>query len=164
MTDAPTMSVDAMPQRPPFRFVDTIVEVSADRIVTTVRADPDADFFRGHYPGNPVMPGVLISEAVFQSGALLVAHREGVHDPRHGTPVLTRIRDARFRRMVRPGDVLRVEVVLDDALDGAYYMTGRVTVDSHAVLRVSFACKLAPVDGAHAGGVRPAPGRDGARP
>ena len=139
------LSISAIPQRPPFLFVDDVVEVETDRIVTTFRPDPAADFFSGHFPGNPVMPGVLISESVFQTGALLVAHRLGSSEQWGGTPVLTRITDARFKRIVRPGETLRIEVRVDDELDGAYYMTGRVTVDGRDVLRIKFACKLAPV-------------------
>jgi len=65
--------------------------------------------------------------------------RDGL-DPSDGTPVLTRIQDARFKRVVRPGDVLQVEVTVDDVLDDAYFMTGRVTVEGKAAVRVTFAC------------------------
>ena len=137
------LSVSAIPHRPPFLFVDSVVSVSNDRIETVTRADPDADFFTGHYPGNPVMPGVLVSECVFQAGALLIAHRIGGYDPTAGTPVLTRISDARFKRIVRPGDTMHVTVTLDDEVDNAYYMTGRVTVGDSQVVRIQFACMLA---------------------
>jgi len=134
--------VDWIPHRPPFLFVDDVVEVSPGRIVTTKRAEPEAAFFAGHYPGNPVMPGVLLCECAFQAGALLLARRLG---PGGGTgvPVLTRINSARFKRLVRPGDGLTVEVTLDDELDGACFMTGRVSVGDRLALRVEFACTLA---------------------
>jgi len=135
-----TVSLSAIPHRPPFLLVDEIVEVSRDRIVTTRYVDPDFDFFRGHYPNQPVMPGVLICESCFQSGALLMAHRVGAFDAEDGIPVLTRIKDARFRSIVRPGDTLRIEVSLDEALDNAYYFTGRVTCEDLPVLRISFVC------------------------
>jgi len=138
MTD--TIAVSAIPHRPPFLFVDEVVELGDKRIVTTKRADPEAEFFRGHYPGDPIMPGVLICECCFQAGALLIAHMRDGLDPSDGTPVLTRIQDARFKRVVRPGDVLQVEVTVDDVLDDAYFMTGRVTVEGKAAVRVTFAC------------------------
>jgi 3-hydroxyacyl-[acyl-carrier-protein] dehydratase len=131
-----------IPHRPPFLFIDDVVEWTADRMVTQYRADPAAEFFKGHYPGNPVMPGVLICECAFQAGALLLARRMGVEVAAGGTPVLTRINEAKFRHMVRPGDVLAVEVQLDEELGGAYFMTGRVTAGGNSVLRVTFACTL----------------------
>jgi 3-hydroxyacyl-[acyl-carrier-protein] dehydratase len=133
----------SIPHRPPFLFVDEIVEVSERRIVTRKRVDPQADFFRGHYPSQPIMPGVLVCECCFQAGALLIVSRLGGYDESGGVPVLTRIGDARFRRMVRPGDILTVEAVLDDELDGAYFMTGRALVADQPVVRVTFAAMLA---------------------
>lgn len=131
-----------IPHRPPFLFVDEVIELSEDRVVTTVRADPTAGFFAGHYPDNPVMPGVLICECAFQAGALLVANRLHEAARSKGMPVLTRIKEARFKQMVQPGQTLNVEVVLDDELDGAYFMTGRVTVGGKQAVRVEFACTL----------------------
>ncbi len=136
------VALSSIPHRPPFLFVDEVVEVSDDRIVTTKLADPDAEFFKGHYPDHPVMPGVLICECCFQAGALLIAHK--LDGAEVGTvPVITRIQDARFKRMVRPGQTLQIEVTLDEELDGAYFMTGRVTVEGKAVVRVAFAAMQA---------------------
>ena len=144
-----TLSPESIPHRPPFLFVDDIVEVQERRIRTRKLADPEADFFRGHYPGRPVMPGVLLCECCFQAGALLITSRIGQHDASKGVPVLTRISDARFRRMVKPGQILDIEAVLDDELEGAYFMTGRVTVEGEQVLRVGFVCMLAPDGGSN---------------
>jgi 3-hydroxyacyl-[acyl-carrier-protein] dehydratase len=138
-----TLDLASIPHRPPFLFVDEIVEVQEHRIVTRKLADPEADFFRGHYPEHPVMPGVLLCECCFQAGALLIAHRTGPRDSPEGIPVLTRISDARFKHMVGPGQNLEVEVTLDDELEGAYYLAGRVKVEGRLVLRVNFACMLA---------------------
>ena len=132
-----------IPHRAPFLFVDRVVELAYDRVVTVARADPAADFFAGHYPGNPAMPGVLICECAFQAGALLVANRMDQAERSARVPVLTRIKEAKFKRLVKPGQVLSVEVTLDDELDGAYFMTGRVTVEGKLALRVEFACTLA---------------------
>ncbi len=142
MTDT-AMLLEKIPHRAPFRFVDEIIEVDDARIVTTYVADENADFFKGHYPGNPIMPGVLISEACFQSGALLMAHRQNDTNSTKTVPVLTKIQDARFKNIVRPGERLSIEVTLDEQLDAAAYMTGRVTSEGKSVLRVSFCCMLA---------------------
>ncbi len=132
-----------LPHRPPFLFVDEVVEVEQARIVTKRFIDPASDFFRGHYPGRPIMPGVLLCECCFQAGALLMAHRKGGWSWADGTPVLTRIHDARFKRPVLPGETVVCEVTLDDELERAIVMTGRATVDGQLALRVEFTCMLA---------------------
>lgn len=139
-----SISLTSIPHRPPFLFVDEILDVNEKRIVTRKLADPNAEFFRGHYPGQPVMPGVLICECCFQAGALLVAEVLGSYGAQEAIPVVTKISDARFRRIVRPGDDLRVEVTLEDVMGAAYYLTGRVTVDGANVARVGFVCMNAP--------------------
>jgi len=131
------LSPTSIPHRPPFLFVDEIVEHDDKRIVTRWYAEPAAEFFRGHYPGRPVMPGVLLCECCFQAGALLIAGRVGGFEA-DGVPVITRIQDARFKRMVTPGQHLQIEVTLDDELEGAFYMTGRITSEGQAVMRTSF--------------------------
>ena len=65
--------LNAIPHRPPFLFVDEIVEQTDDHIVTRKRIDPEEPFFKGHYPDYPIMPGVLICECVFQAGAILMS-------------------------------------------------------------------------------------------
>lgn len=136
-------NLDLIPHRPPFLFVDEIVQINDQRIMTRKSIDPGADFFRGHYPGNPVMPGVLLCECCFQAGALLIASKIGGYDRSRGIPVLARIADARFKRIVRPSETVDVEVTLDDELDGAYFMTARARVAGRLALRVTFVCMLA---------------------
>lgn len=132
----------AIPHREPFLFVDEVVDLDELRIVTRKLADPEADFFKGHYPGNPVMPGVLLCECCFQAGALLIGHRLGGSEAPNGTPVITRIQDAKFKQLVRPGETLNVEVVLDEEVNEVFFMTGRVTSNGKIVLRVNFAAAL----------------------
>lgn len=132
-----------LPHRPPFLFVDEIIEIEAKRIVTKTYVDPAADFFRGHYPGHPVMPGVLLCECCFQAGALLIVHHKGGWNWSDGMPVLARIGEARFKQMVLPGQTIFAEVTLEDKLDRAFVMSGRVTVDGKVAVQVSFSCMLA---------------------
>lgn len=130
-----------IPHRPPFLFVSRVVEHDGDRLVTEWDVPADLPAFEGHFPGEPVLPGVLISEFCFQSGAILIyatseADREAV-----GVPVLTRISDARFKNIVRPGQTLRAEVTLTDRLSNARYVTAKVTCDGKTTARLE--CVLA---------------------
>ena len=99
-----------IPHRPPFLFVDEIVEITDLGATTRLNVRPDSPFFEGHYPGNPIMPGVLLCEAVFQTGAIYLAEKLGAEalDASKVDPVLSRIRDARFKRMILPGDVVEI--------------------------------------------------------
>ncbi len=98
----------ALPHRYPFLLVDRIVEHDRGRVVTIKNVSFNEPFFAGHFPGNPVMPGVLIVEALAQSAAIL-ALNEVARDPRP-LFMLTGLDKVRFRRRVIPGDQLRMEV------------------------------------------------------
>lgn len=126
--------MDLIPQRPPFLFVDKILEREGNKIVTTLKLTGEEDFFKGHFPGNPIMPGVLLQEALFQSGAALMAGREG-----GGLGVVTRVQNAKFKNMVRPGDELVMEVELTESISNAHYMKGTTKVSGKTVLVIEFA-------------------------
>lgn len=123
----------ALPHRPPFLFVERIVEQSAQRIVTEWDVRAELPAFAGHFPGNPVLPGALMAEFCFQSAALLFAGAPG-----GGLPVLTRIEDARYRKVVRPGETLRAEVELVEQLSNARWCRAHVTSAGASVLRIAF--------------------------
>lgn len=138
-----------IPHRPPFLFVDKIVDVSENRIRTEKKIGPDESFFQGHYPGNPVMPGVLVCEAIFQSGVILVAKilqaaasAQELNES-EGVPVLTRIREAKFKRMVLPGDLLEMEVELIEEMGGAFFLKGVARINGKVSVRVEFAATKA---------------------
>lgn len=134
----------AIPHRPPFLWVDEVVELTDDAIKTTKRVDPDAEFFKGHYPDFPITPGVLICEAIFQSGAILLSQRCKEQVAAGLVPVMTRIKDTRFKAMVRPGDTLEMEVKIDDALERLFHLSGKARVNGKLAVATSFACALAP--------------------
>ena len=130
----------AIPHRPPFLFVDAIKELSENRIKTLKNILPGESFFEGHYPGNPIMPGVLICESILQSGAILIS--EKTHCSAHSIPVVTRIQDVKFRKLVKPGDLLETEVEIIETLNGVYFLKGKTTVSGKTAVSAKFACTM----------------------
>jgi len=135
--------LNAIPHRPPFLFVDRVVEVTETKIKTTKEISPEEPFFKGHYPGNPIMPGVLICESIFQTGAILLSKVIG--DISDGVPVLTRINNAKFKSMVKPGDNLELEAELVEKVSQAYFLKGKASVGGKTVVTVEFAVSLAKI-------------------
>ncbi|HUV14281.1 MAG TPA: 3-hydroxyacyl-ACP dehydratase FabZ [Acidobacteriota bacterium] len=131
----------AIPHRPPFLFVDSIVELTDTKIKTTRKASADEEFFKGHYPGNPIMPGVLVCEAIFQSGAILLSRIIG--QVGEGVPVLARINNAKFKNMVKPGDTLEIEAEIAEKVSNVYFLKGKASVDGKTAVTVEFAVTLA---------------------
>ena len=130
---------DAIPHRPPFLFLDEIVVWEDERIHCRRTFTGEEAFYQGHYPEQPITPGVILCEAAMQAGAVLLSRRvEG-----DGVPVATRMNDVRFKRIVRPGETVDIEVVLDEQLSGAFFLTGKVSVDGKVAARLTFACTLA---------------------
>lgn len=133
--------LNAIPHRPPFLFVDRIVELSTTRIKTSKEIRPDEPVFAGHYPGQPIMPGALICESIFQTGAILLSKMMGGMGK--GIPVLTRINNAKFKSIVRPGTTLDIEAELVERVSNAYYMKGRASVGGKTSVTVEFTVTLA---------------------
>ena len=131
----------AIPHRPPFLFVDKIVELTDTKIKTTKQISPEEDFFRGHYPGNPIMPGVLICESIFQTGAILLSHI--ITDISEGTPVLTRISNGKFKNIVKPGSTLEIEAEVVERVSNAFFLKGKASVEGKTAVTVEFGVSLA---------------------
>ncbi|HLJ11310.1 MAG TPA: 3-hydroxyacyl-ACP dehydratase FabZ family protein [Planctomycetaceae bacterium] len=134
-----------IPHRDPFLWIDEIVEESADRLVARKHLAADLDVFRGHYPGQPVMPGVLLCEAAMQAGAVLIARTLDRQISSGRVPVVTRMSNVKFRQMVRPQDTLEIEVELTDQLSEAYFLKARIKVAGNTVAQLEFACTLTEV-------------------
>jgi 3-hydroxyacyl-[acyl-carrier-protein] dehydratase len=133
--------LNAIPHRPPFLLVDEIVERTDDSIVCTKHFTGDEGFFKGHYPDFPLVPGVILCEASMQCGAILLSHKLADADGK--VPVATRMNNVRFKKLVRPGDVVRMEITLNERLADAYFLTAKVTVDGKVAVRFDFACTAA---------------------
>lgn len=132
--------LNAIPHRPPFLFVDEIIEQADDRIATRKRIDPEESFFKGHYPGYPIMPGVLVCECVFQAGAILMSKK--YQNAAGKVPVLSRIQNVKFKTPVYPGSVLDIRVDYVEQMGPAHYMKGKVQVEGRTVATVEFTVML----------------------
>ena len=134
----------SIPHRPPFLFIDEMLEVTEEgaRASRTVKAEEY--YFEGHYPGNPIMPGVLLCEAVFQTAAVFLTkkfEREN-QDITGLTPILSRIKDAKFKSMVKPGDVVVISVQMKETLGKFHFMTGKIHNGDKLVLSIEYALAL----------------------
>ena len=142
-TPADPFILERIPHRPPFLWLDRVVEVGEAAIRAEKTLPQDLDVFRGHYPDYPLMPGVLLCEAVFQAGAVLLSEllrQEAGVEGTGSVPVLTRILGAKFKREVRPGDRLEVRAALVERLGPAWIMKGSVRVGGKVAVQVEFAC------------------------
>lgn len=135
--------VALLPHRPPFLFVDTVDECTPGRSCTArYRVTGDEPFLAGHFPGNPVVPGVIQLEALAQVGA--VALRA---DPRYADrlPLFGGLEKARFRRMVRPGDELVLSILIERLGARGGWGDARATVDGAVVCDARILFTFAPV-------------------
>ena len=145
---ADTFIVDRIPHRPPFLWIDRVLELSDDSILAEKKIPVDLDLFKGHYPDYPLMPGVLLCEAVFQAGALLIGEMarnkddHGQFGAPSGMPVLTRIVGAKFKREVRPGDTIAVQARLKERVGPAWFLKGTVRIRGQVAVQVEFACAV----------------------
>lgn len=122
-------------------LVDSIVELEAERIVGIKNVTANEPFFMGHFPDFPVMPGVLIIEAMAQVAGVLVL--KSIPDRHSKLVLLASVEQAKFRRPVLPGDQLRIEMKLTRRKASVAKMYGTATVNGNVVAEAELMCKLA---------------------
>ena len=131
---------EILPHRFPFLLVDRIEELEAERIVGIKNVTITEPFFPGHFPDFPVMPGVLIVEAMAQVAGVLVLSQ--IPDRKNKLVLLATIEEAKFRRPVRPGDQLRIEMKVTRRKANIAKMHGQATVDGVVVAEAELMCVL----------------------
>lgn len=134
---------EVIPHREPFLFLDEVLDLTETKIVGKRLVRGDEPQFLGHYPGQPVMPGVLLCEAVLQAGAYLIATNIGYVVGQAGVPVVSRLNNVKFKRMVKPGDVLELTAQHERTMMGAHMMKGSVKVDGKVACTLDFIIMLA---------------------
>jgi 3-hydroxyacyl-[acyl-carrier-protein] dehydratase len=122
-----------LPHREPFLLIDEVLELDpGHRVVALKRIREDEWYLRGHFPGRPVMPGVLIVEAMAQTGAVAVLSEE---ENRGRIALFAGIDDTRFKRIVEPGDELQLECTLEQVRGPIGKGRARATVDGQLAAR-----------------------------
>ncbi len=132
---------EKIPHRPPMRLLDEIVSQGESEIVCRKTFRDDEPFLQGHFPGFPIVPGVILCECCLQAGAVLLAEKAVLGGAT--VPVATRMDGVKFKRMVRPGDTVEVHVALNEQVSNAFYMTGKMTLKGKLAVRLEFACSVA---------------------
>jgi 3-hydroxyacyl-[acyl-carrier-protein] dehydratase len=141
----PVLDIDAireiLPHRYPFLLVDRIEELESDRIVGIKNITANEPFFAGHFPDYPVMPGVLIIEAMAQVAGVLVLKQ--IPDRKSKLVLLAGVDGAKFRKPVRPGDQLRMEIKVLRLRSSMAKVAAVATVDGAVVAEAEILCVLA---------------------
>jgi 3-hydroxyacyl-[acyl-carrier-protein] dehydratase len=132
-----------LPHRYPFLLIDRVVEMERkQRIVAIKNVSINEPHFQGHFPDYPIMPGVLMVEAIAQAGGALLLSE--IPDRDSKLMLFTSIENARFRRPVTPGDQLRIEVTVLNWRSRAVKMRGDITVDGKLVCDATVMCQVVP--------------------
>jgi 3-hydroxyacyl-[acyl-carrier-protein] dehydratase len=127
---------DLIPNRPPYLWVDDVVSVDERSIHTRKFVDPKLELFKGHYPDYPVFPAALQCECEFQASAILVA-KLGVSTG-DKVPVVARANRLKFKRIVRPGDVLDVHVLLEQRVNDVFFLKARILRNGEITTKLDF--------------------------
>lgn len=134
--------MDMIPHRYPFLLIDRVVEAERDKSAVGIKnVTMGEPFFQGHFPGRPIMPGVLIVEAMAQTAGVLVVHTLGPESEGKLVYFMT-IDEARFRRPVTPGDQLRIHVTKDRSRGNVWKFNGEAKVDGVRVAEAAFSAMI----------------------
>ena len=139
-----------IPNRDPWLWIDEVLELTDTTIHARKHLSTSLPGFGGHYPGFPLLPGVILCEACLEASAILIADLGVSTEGR--VPVATRMNNVKFRRMVRPGETIGIQVSLRDRLQDVFYLSGRVEVAGDVAATLDFVTTAVPPPEAHVQG------------
>jgi len=132
-----------LPHRYPFLLVDRVVEFEKDKRIKAIKnVTINEPFFQGHFPNRPVMPGVMMLEALAQTAALLSFESMGTLPDENTVVYFLGIDGARFKRVVEPGDQLILEATIDRAKAGIYKYKARAMVGTELAVEAELMCTM----------------------
>jgi 3-hydroxyacyl-[acyl-carrier-protein] dehydratase len=132
-----------LPHRFPMLMVDRVIEIDGDKgIIALKNVTINEDFFNGHFPSHPVMPGVLIIEAMAQAAGIFVIHNTSNVDPEKKVVYFMSIEEAQFRKPVVPGDALYLHVEKVKNRGNVWKMKGEARVDGQRVANATFSAMI----------------------
>lgn len=126
-----------LPHRDPMLFIDRVISLKEKSIIIESDVKADAAYFKGHFPGMPIMPGVLIIETVAQAGALLISLTEGLSEDKF--IAFSNVESAKFRRPVKPGEIITIEVNIEKVRLPFYKFSGIAKVNGKVAATLKFA-------------------------
>jgi len=132
---------ELIPHRYPFLLIDRVIEISEESATAIKNVTANEPFFQGHFPDYPIMPGVLIAEAMAQTGAVLLMSNAGGSSDK--LVLFANIENCRFKRPVYPGDQLRIEVEYLARKLTVAKMKGTASVDGKVVCQAVMMCQIA---------------------
>jgi beta-hydroxyacyl-ACP dehydratase FabZ len=140
----PALNIDEvlkiLPHRYPFVMIDRVLECDDQKKIVAIKnVSVNEPFFQGHFPGAPVMPGVLQLEAMAQAGGILIIRSAGLDV---GIPYFMSIDKCKFRRVVRPGDQMRIEAELTNTRSRSAKFAARVLVDGQLASEAELMCMI----------------------
>ena len=139
-----------IPNRDPWLWIDEVLELTDTTIHARQHLSTSLPVFGGHYPGFPLLPGVILCEACLEASAILIADLGVSTEGR--VPVATRMNNVKFRRMVRPGETIGIQVSLRDRLQDVFYLSGRVEVAGDVAATLDFVTTAVPPPEPHVQG------------
>ncbi len=128
-------------------LIDSIKSIDHDSIICTKQFRADEFFFQGHFPENPIVPGVILCECAAQAGAVFLRlSQDQDHEDGSSLPLLTRVSDVRFKQMIVPGDTIEIQAGLEEQISSAFCMWAKIRKHDKLAASVKFVCTIKPAN------------------
>ena len=129
-----------IPHRKPFLFLDSVIEFeSSKKIVCEYLVSGEEEFFKGHFPSNPILPGVIMLEAIAQAGGVLCSKS---YSEDFSNFILSGLKEAKFKRIISPGETMKIQCYLEKSRKSFYWLKGDISVNGELCTSVSFTAHM----------------------